>query len=64
VEFLAGWLLAAILILQQTSLGPRQQSVSDGKNGRQSGRNSRPSTPPALPVNHDENGLSVIKPAL
>jgi hypothetical protein len=46
------------------SLGARQQSVGDGENGRQSSGNGRPSTPPALFVNHDEKGLGIIKTAL
>jgi hypothetical protein len=49
---------------KKSSLGARQQSVSDGENGRQSSRDSRPSTPPALLVNHEEHGFGIIKTAL
>jgi hypothetical protein len=49
---------------KKSSLGARQQSVSDGENGGQSSRDSRPSTPPALLVNHEEHGFGIIKTAL
>jgi hypothetical protein len=41
------------------SLSARQQSVSNGENGCQSGGDSSPSAPPALLVNHDENSLRI-----
>jgi hypothetical protein len=45
---------------KKSSLGARQQPVGDGENGRQSSRDSRPSTPPALLVNHEEHGFGII----